>query len=239
MTFGLSGAAMAGLAVAGATVYAANKSASAASDASQTQANSTQAGIDTANQRFEQIQKLLAPYVTAGNGALTAQQDLLGLNGAPAQQTAVNNIESMPYFQGLVKQGETGILANASATGGVRGGNVQAALGQFRPQLLASLIQQQFQNLGGISQLGQASAAGVGNAGLTTGSNVAQLLGEQGAALAGGDIASARASANIPAALLGGLGVYKGLGGALSTAPTVPAAAPVSAPGGYVDNQLF
>lgn len=236
MTFGLSGAAMAGLAIAGATVYAANKSAGAASDASQTQANSAQAGIDATNQRFEQIQKLLSPYVTAGNGALTAQQDLLGLNGAPAQQTAVNNIESMPYFQGLVKQGENGILANASATGGLRGGNVQAALGQFRPQLLASLIQQQFSNLGGISQLGQASAAGVGSAELATGSNVAQLLGQQGAALAGGDIASGRAAMGVPNALLGGLGVFKGLGGTLGAAPAAPVAAPA---GGYVDNQLF
>jgi hypothetical protein len=237
MTFATAGAAIAGLAVGGATVYAANKSSSAASSGAQAQANSAQAGIDEQQREFDALQKLLSPYVTAGNGAVTAQQDLLGLNGAPAQQTAVNNIQSMPYYQGLVKQGENAILANASATGGLRGGNVQAALGQFQPQLLASLIQQQFSNLGGISQLGQASAAGVGSAGLTTGSNIAQLLGQQGAALAGGDIASARAAAGIPNALLGGLGVYRGLGGTFGAAPS--AAPAVGAASGSVDNQLF
>ncbi|WP_449405980.1 hypothetical protein [Massilia phosphatilytica] len=36
-----------------------------------------------------------------------------------------------PRFQALQQQGNDAILANASATGGLRGGNVQGALGQF------------------------------------------------------------------------------------------------------------
>ena len=50
-------------------------------------------------------------------------------------------------------------------------------------------MQQQFGNLGGISSMGQNAAAGVGNAGMQTGSNIANLLGQQGAATAGGQIA--------------------------------------------------
>lgn len=235
MTFGLSGAAVAGLALGGASIYAANKQAGSASDAAAAQSQAAQSGIDEqkrefdiANQaqqdKFSQLQKLLSPFVNAGGGALTAQQNLLGLNGNQAQQSAFDAIQNSPYFAGLVKQGENGILQNASATGGLRGGNVQAALSQFRPNLLAQMIQQQYSNLGGLSGLGENAAAFTGNAGvqtgmgiaqnaMTTGSNVANLLGQQGSAIAGGDLAQGRAAAAIPNALLSGLGVFSGMGG--------------------------
>jgi hypothetical protein len=261
MTFGLSGAAIAGLAIGGATIYAANKSAGAARDASQAQVGAAQSGIDeqrrefdlstqTLNDRYQQLQKLLSPFVTAGNGALTQQQNLLGLNGAQAQQGALDAVQSMPYFQGLVKQGEDGILANASATGGLRGGNVQGALAQFRPNMLAQMIQQQFANLGGISGLGENAAAFTGNAGvqtgqgiasgaLQTGQGIAGLLGQQGAALAGGAMAGGRAAAGVPNALLTGFGLYNGLGGSLSTNPAAVPGAVQPTPPGAIDNHVF
>lgn len=227
--------AVAALALTAGTLYAAHKSASAASDASQAQAGAAQSGIDeqrrefdiasqTQNDHYQQLQQLLQPFVNAGGNALGQQQNLLGLNGAPAQQQALGAIQSMPYFQGLVKQGEDGILQNASATGGLRGGNVQDALARFRPQLLSQMIQQQFQNLGGVAGLGENAAAFTGNAGVQTGQgiagnamqtgvNIGNLLGQQGSAIAGGDIAGARAAAAVPNALFNGLGVYQGMGG--------------------------
>jgi len=89
----------------------------------------------------------------------------------------------------LTRQGEQGILQSAAATGGLRGGNVQLALSQFRPQVLNSLIEQQYGRLGGLSSIGQSSAAGQATAGMQTGTNVANLLANQGAAIAGGQIA--------------------------------------------------
>jgi hypothetical protein len=158
-------------------------------DAAATQAASAQQGVNQQQQMLEAFQKVLAPYVNAGTGALTAQQNLLGLNGNDAQQSAIAALQSSPQFQALKKQGEDSILANASATGGLRGGNVQGALAQFSPALLAQIIQQQFGNLGGIASNGENAAAGVGNAGLQTGQNIANLFQQQGAATAGGQIA--------------------------------------------------
>lgn len=155
----------------------------------------------------------MAPFVTAGTGALTGQQDLLGLNGAGAQSTAINGIQNSPQFQALQQQGQNAILANASATGGLRGGNVQSALGQFTPALLAQQIQQQYANLGGLTSLGQNSAAGIGAAQLNTGSNIANLLGQQGSATAGGQIAAGNSTANGFNSLLGLGGTVAGLGG--------------------------
>lgn len=155
-----------------------------------TQAASADKGIAAQQQALEQLRQALAPYANAGNGALGAQQNLLGLNGNGAQQSAIDGIKNGAQFQALQAQGNDAILQNASATGGLRGGNTQAALAQFSPNLLSQLIQQQYSNLGGLTSIGQNAAAGVGNAGLQTGNNVAQLLQQQGAAVAGGQIAN-------------------------------------------------
>jgi len=131
-------------------------------------------------------------YLT--QGSLGAQKDLVGLNGADAQRAAIAGIENSPYFSGLVKQGENAILQNASATGGLRGGNTQGALAQFRPNMLAAAIDQQYQRLGGLTTLGQNAAAGVATGGQNFANNSGQLLGQIGSAQAGGILGQARAN---------------------------------------------
>jgi hypothetical protein len=170
-------------------ITGAKQAGEAAQSAANTQAASADKGIAAQQQALEQLRQTLAPYVGAGTGALGAQQNLLGLNGSGAQQTAIDGIQNGAQFKSLQAQGNDAILQNASATGGLRGGNTQAALAQFSPNLLNQLIQQQYSNLGGLTSIGQNAAAGTGNAGLQTGANVAQLLQQQGAALAGGQIA--------------------------------------------------
>jgi hypothetical protein len=97
----------------------------------------------------------------------------------------------------MMQQGENAILQNASATGGLRGGNVQATLAQFRPQLLSQLIESQFSKLGTISGLGQASAAGQAAAAQQTGANIGNALTQQGQAAAGAALASGQAQAQM------------------------------------------
>lgn len=186
-------------AVAGASLvggYVSSKSQSkAANQAADAQTQSAQLGIEEQRRQFDAIQQLLSPFVNAGTGALGAQQNLLGLNGRDAQDVAYREIEDSPAFSALASQGEDAILASASATGGLRGGNVQGALAQFRPQLLAQLIDQHYSRLGGLTQIGQASAAGVGAAGQASGDAVTKLLQQQGAAGAGAALATGKANA--------------------------------------------
>lgn len=185
-----------GAAAAAAAVVGGVVSSQASSKASKSQSKSTKAGIEAENYRFDQMQAMLKPYTEAGVKSLTAQGDLAGLNGPDAQRAALKAIEDSPEFASMTQQGEDAILQNASATGGLRGGNTQAALGQFRPQLLSGLIDRQYQRLGGITQIGQASAAGVGAAGVNTGTNVASLLQAQGQAAAGNALAQGAAINN-------------------------------------------
>jgi hypothetical protein len=213
MTFGISGAALAGIAVGGATLYSANRASKAAGDAADVQSQSALAGIEEQRRQFDAIQKLLGPYAQGGATAFQSQQDLLGLGAPGAQQQAIQGIQSGPQFQALNQAGQEAILQNASATGGLRGGNTQAALAQFSPQLLNQLIQQQYSSLGGISQMGQASAAGQASAGMQTGNNIANLLQQQGAAQAGGALAQGRAAGGFGQAIGAGLGIYTGMGG--------------------------
>lgn len=167
----------------------ASDAAKGAERAAQTQSDAANRGIEEQRRQFDALVQLMQPYVTGGTEALGAQRNLIGLGGADAQQQAIAGIQGSPQFAALQQQGENSILQNASATGGLRGGNTQAALAQFSPQLLTQLIDQQYQRLGGLSSLGQASAAGQASAGQQMGGNVANLLQQQGAAIAGGQIA--------------------------------------------------
>ena len=215
----------------------------AADTAAEAQTAAADAGIAEQRRQFDAAKELLQPYVDAGEpalaalspyaeagtGALQGQLALAGLSGVDAQRNAISAIEQGGEYQSLVGAGEEAILQSAAATGGVRGGNVQGALAQFRPQVLSSLINQQYSRLGGLTNMGlttqqnlatigQNAAAGVGTAGLQTGSNISNLYGtsaanignlygQQGAAAAGSALAQGQAWGNA----LGSIGQYAGM----------------------------
>jgi hypothetical protein len=171
---------------------------SATSSASQAQVGAAQSGIDEQRRQFEVMRQALAPYMAAGTGGLAGQQALIGLAGPEAEQAAIQRLQSSETFKALTEQGENALLQRFAGTGGLRGGNIQAALAQFRPQLLAGLIEQQYGRLGGLATLGQNAAAGVGNVGMTTGSNIGNLFTQQGAAQAGGIMGQSQAFGSVP-----------------------------------------
>jgi len=171
-------------------ITGAKQAGQAAEQAGQLQYQASMAGVEEQRRQFDKLVELMAPYVAAGEGGMAGQQALVGLKGPEAQQQAISALEQSPEFASLVQQGENALLQQASATGGLRGGNTQAALAQFRPQILSALIEQQYGRLGGLTKIGQASAAGQAAAGMETGSNVANLLQQGGAAQAGAAIAA-------------------------------------------------
>jgi hypothetical protein len=195
-----------GLIVGGTQLVGGLMQADAAGDAAGMQAAASQAGIEEQRRQFDALRELLKPYVEAGTPALAQQQALLGMGGPEAERAAIERIQGGVGFQESVRQGEEALLQRASATGGLRGGNIQAALAQFRPAMLREAIDQQYSRLGGMTSLGQQSAAGVGTAGMETGSAIARLQAERGAALAGGELGQAKAFSgilNLPAQVLG------------------------------------
>ena len=196
----------------GGGLLSAGMGARASRKAASAQSRSAEMGIQEQRAARLATERLMAPYVQAGTGSLEGQQALLGLLGPEAQQQAYAGIEQGPMFQSLVEQGEAGILANASATGGLRGGNVQGALAQFRPQMLQSMIQSQYQNLAGLTSLGQTSAAGQAGMGQQTAGNIANLYGQQGQARAGAALGQGQAWGNVLNAPMQLAGMASGAG---------------------------
>lgn len=197
------------------TVTGTKQQADAAEAAAQTQAQAAYAGIDEQRRAREEMQKTLSPYVQAGNLSISAQMDALGLNGPEKQAAVMAELQNSPQFAAMARQGENALLQNAAATGGLRGGDLQGALAQFRPQTLASLFQQRLGNLGGLTQIGQASAAGQAAHGIESAGNIANLLGQVGAATAGGQIAAGNQWANtfqLPLKALGAAAAAKSSG---------------------------
>jgi hypothetical protein len=184
---------------------------SAASTAAGAQIQAAELGVEEQRRQFDAVQELLRPYVEAGTSALGQQLALAGVSGPEAQRAAITALEQGPQFEALVGQGEEAILQQAAATGGLRGGNVQGALAQFRPQILSSLIEQQYGRLGGLTATGQASAAGQATAAQTMGSNITNLLQQQGAAQAGSALARGQATANMWGDISGTIGQIAGM----------------------------
>ena len=184
----------------GVGLYSASKASKAqskaANQAASAQTEGDAAAIEEQRRQFDAIQELLAPYNEAGTQGLSAQQDLLGINGADKQSAAYNSIANSPAMAAYAQQGENALLQNASATGGLRGGNTQGALAQYRPQLLNQLINQQYANLGGMTSIGQNAAAQTGNAGMATANNISGLLQNSGSAQAANYMAQGKANAN-------------------------------------------
>lgn len=202
-------AAAAGAAVVGG--YMSSQSAkSAANRAASAEERAAQMQIDESSRQFDKIRELLSPYTQAGETALSQQQALLGLSGADAQQAAINALQQSPQFSSLVQQGENALLQNASATGGLRGGNTQGALATLRPQMLSALIESQYSKLGGLTSIGQNAAAGVGNAGMATGSQINQALANMGSAQAGAALAAGKAQSSMYGSLGSAAGMLAG-----------------------------
>lgn len=210
----------------------------AARSAGRAQEAAAQQGIAEQQRQFEAMRELLKPYVEAGDPALEALMGAAGLRGPESQQAFIAGQEANPLFQGLARQGEEAILQNASATGGLRGGNTQGALAQFRPALLNQFVQQQYDRLAGITSLGQNAAAMQGNAGMQTGQAIANQYGQIGAAQAGAKLGVANAwgqGINQIASGFGQAAAFGGFGGRTPPGGTiVPQSGPFQVPPTFI-----
>lgn len=182
----------------------------------QKQATSEAAGVSSAasdraiaeqSRQFDEIKKILSPYVSAGELALGEQMGLVGLKGPDTQRQIYQQFQESPEFQAIAKQQENAILQNAAATGGLRGGNVQSALAQFRPNLLNQMIQQRFSNLGQLTMSGQQGAQSQAGYGQQSAGNISGALLGQGSMAANAALARGRQDAQLFSDI-GSLGAY-------------------------------
>lgn len=203
-------AAIGAAAAIGGSVVASNAASGAAAGASGALQGGLNEGIGTLRNSLDAVTAMLKPWVSSGTTALSGLMDLSGLNGAPQQAFALQQLQASPAFTSQQKLGENRILANASATGGLRGGNVQGALSQFNDSLLSGIIAQQTGTLSGLSNTGLGAATNTANATLSVDQQVAQAQGAIGQAQAGGILGQGQAAASLATGVANGVGMLAG-----------------------------
>ena len=135
--------------------------------------------FDVTRADYEPARSLLAPSVE-GLG------DLVGVNGVEAQQTGMDAIQNSPLLASIIRNGEESVLQNASATGGLRGGDTQRGLADFRADAFANELQSQMQRLAGLTGIGMGATDSVSAFGANNANNIANLYSQQGLVRAGG-----------------------------------------------------
>lgn len=207
--------------------FSANDSKKAARQAN----GAIQTGISNAtgalNSQLATTTANFAPYMGAGTSALGQQGDILGLNGAGAQGSIIDQLKASPYFQSLFRTGQDTVLNNASATGGLRGGNVQSSLANFGSDTLAQTIQQQLANLSPMSQMGLGATTSLGNFGANNAQQIAGLNVGAGQANAGSILGQQAIDNNL----------YSGLRSTVASAAGIPSGSGGS--GGFDLSSLF
>ena len=136
----------------------------------------------------------MQPFQEAGVGALSQQEALLGLSGQEAQQTALSGLEESAGQRFLRDRQQKALLRNASAIGGLGGGNVRTALQQQAVGFAQQDIENQFGRLGQLAGQGQSATATGAQLGANTATNIAGLQSDLGAAQASGILGPTQAN---------------------------------------------
>jgi hypothetical protein len=187
---------------AGASIYAGSKAAdaseSAADTAAQAQGEATDAQLGFQREQLDYLKELDKLPREYREAAITQLGDAY-TGDMEQQQTFIDRARNSPIYAAIMgnrQSGEDAILRNASATGGLRSGNVQHNLYDSNVQLeneaLLTAYNQQVQGLTGMANMPGYSAPianTMGEMGITAGTGIAA----QGVADAQGQIASAQA----------------------------------------------
>ncbi|MCH9646354.1 MAG: tail fiber domain-containing protein [Proteobacteria bacterium] len=89
------------------------------------------------------------------------------------QQGLIDQVQSSPFYQSMMQEGQDAVLRGAGATGGLRSGNANTALAQKSQQVLNNAVQQQLSGLSGLAGLNLNTNA-IANQTSNIGSTVAQ-----------------------------------------------------------------
>lgn len=131
----------------------------------------SRARVDLETGRLRQFRQL-DPFAKAGRSALEQQQALLGLGGQEAQDAAFNAFAESPGQRFIRERTQKSLLRNASAIGGIGGGNVRSALVEQGAGFAAQNFNNQFNQLSDLRTSGQNAATNIGQGALTSGSNL-------------------------------------------------------------------
>ena len=171
------------------SIFGGGKAKKAIDRATAAQVDAANRAIDEQRRQYDTTRADFQPYRDAGYSGLGQLGDLVGINGGAKQGTAIDALRASPFYQQLYRNGEEALLQNASATGGLRGGNTERGLADFGADTLMQTIERQLASLGGLAGMGMGATESVANFGQNKANAVSQQLGNIGSAQASGYLA--------------------------------------------------
>ena len=156
-----------------ATLGAADMQSEAAGDAANAANRGQQAGIDEQRRQFDTFQNNIAPYLGAGNDALT------GLKGLMAGD--YSGFEDSPDYLYARDQAQQGIERGAAARGSLYSGGTNVDLAKALSGIASQNLGNYRNFLTGIATMGQNAAVGAGSIGQQTANSISGMYGNMGA----------------------------------------------------------
>jgi hypothetical protein len=189
------------------------------------QSSGQQAG-QQAQQAYGRAEGYMQPFMQQGQQVSPL---LMALTGASGQDAFNKAFTESPVQQFLMERGNRNILANAAATGGLGGANVQKELSRYGQGVAGQALQDQINNLMGLSGQGfnaasNASQLAAGSGNLLSGITQSTGLNSANVGMSGGN-AIAGLQGNLGQSL-GNMGMQGGLtagGYAMNTGQNVAA----------------
>lgn len=170
-------------------------------NAASAESNAANNATATSQGEFNTEQATEAPYVQAGNQALGQIQ---GNMASYNQPFTMSQFQQDPGYQFDLQQGQQSLDQSAAASGGIVSGAQMAALSNYSQNMASneygnafnryqSQIQNSYNRLAGVAQLGQGAAANTGSAAIQTGANIGNAQMAAGNAQAAGYVGGANA----------------------------------------------
>jgi hypothetical protein len=171
-----------------------NAATDATRDAGRVQAAAYGRGIDEQRRQFDLVQQLLAPFVGAGRDALPGVAAAGTVGGFDER---IAQILGTDTFKALLGERTKAVGHQLSQGGLTRSGVATREAAKVPTDLALAIEQALFGRQSDMLRMGQASAVGQAAQGSDISARIAQLMGQQGEAVAGGIIGGQQARAAI------------------------------------------
>jgi len=158
----------------------------AATQAGQLGSQAALAGIPIQQESLASARQDISPFVGVGQAALGSRAALAGIGPLGAQQAAVQQISESPGQRFIRERSQRNLLRNASAIGGLGGGNIRSALVEQGAGFAIQDLENQRRELASLSGGGLQAGTALGTLGAATAGNVADLQQAEAAARASG-----------------------------------------------------
>ena len=188
-----------GVSIAGG-LYGASEGRKAASNAADNMSAASGQAMAQNQRQFVIGQQNLAPWLQAGRGALTEQQNLMGIGGDPSSAMAA--LQNSPGYKFRMQQGQNSLDAGLAARGGMGSGKSMQAGVDYNQNFASNEYGNRLAQLSQMSGMGNQNASNMANQGM----NFAQNQGNYLTGNANAQGAAGMQQANLTASTLGGIG---------------------------------